>query len=225
VANASTSTDGSTDDTSQPTNNGQNTTNSSVVQQSDIDAAANDLEAANTPSAANVLQPQLAPNEQLVGNPQCQPQVSADHKAGDIADSVTVTVVFSCSGEAYDQDAAAKMAAQELAEQAKRDLGSLYALSGQITTTVKDASISDASQGTITVPVEAHGTWVLQLHRNQQQAWANSLAGKNKQAAQSFLLRQNGVKQANIHLQGGDGHTLPTDAKKIIIKVQPIAGS
>jgi len=225
VANASTSTNGSTDGTSQPTSNDQTTTNSSVVQQSDIDTAANDLEAANTPSAATVLEPQLAPNEQLVGNPQCQPQVSADHKAGDIADSVTVTVVFSCSGEAYDQNTAAKMAAQELAEQAKKDLGSQYALSGQITTKVKDASISDANQGTITIPVDASGTWVLQLHPNQQQAWANSLAGKTQEAAQSFLLRQKGIKQANIHLQGGDGHTLPTDAKKIIIKVQPIAGS
>jgi len=63
------------------------------------------------------------------------------------------------------------------------------------------------------------------LYEDQQRAWANSLAGKTKEAAQSFLLRQKGVKQANIELQGGDDRTLPTDAKKITIKVQPIAGS
>jgi hypothetical protein len=224
VANVSISANASGNDASQPASNDQNTTAQSVVQQSDIDTAANDLETANAPSAASILQPQLAHNEQLV-NPQCQPQVSADHKVGDVANSVMVTVVFSCSGEAYDQGAAEKMAAQELTEQAKKDIGDPYALSGQITTTVKDATISDASQGTISISIDARGTWVLQLHRDQQQAWANSLAGKSKEDARSFLLRQKGVKQADIQLQGGDGHTLPTDAKEITIKVQPIAGS
>ena len=225
VANISTSANASGNDASQPASNDQNTTAQSVVQQSDIDTAANDLETANAPSAASILQPQLAYNEQFVGNPQCQPQVSADHKVGDVANSVMVTVVFSCSGEAYDQGAAEKMAAQELAEQAKKDIGDPYALSSQITTTVKDATFSDASQGTISISIDARGTWVLQLHRNQQQAWANSLAGKSKEDAQSFLLRQKGIKQADIQLQGGDGHTLPTDAKEITIKVQPVAGS
>ena len=225
VADASTTANTSANDASHPTSGDQSTTTSSVVQQSDIDAAANDLATANTPAAASILQSQLALNEHLVGDPQCQPQVSVDHKVGEVANSVTVTVVFSCSGEAYDQGAAEKMAVQELTEQARKDIGGAYALSGQITTTVKDASISDASQGTITIPVDAHGTWVLQLSRNQQQAWANALAGKTKEAAQSFLLGQNGVNQADIQLQGGDGHTLPTDAKKITIKVRPIASS
>lgn len=225
VTSVSTSASASGNDSSQPASGDQNQTASPVVQQSDIDTAANDLETANAPSAASALQPQLAPNEQLVGNAQCQPQVSADHKAGDVANAVTVTVVFSCNGEAYNQDAAKKMAAQELTAQAKKDLGNAYALSGQIATTVKDASISDASQGIITISIDARGTWVLRSQRGQQQVWANSLAGKSKEAAQSFLLQQKGIKQADIQIQGGDGHTLPTDAKKITIKLQPIAGS
>ena len=57
----------------------------SVVQQSDIDTAANDLATANAPAAASILQFQLVHNEHLVGDPQCQPQVSADHKVGEVA--------------------------------------------------------------------------------------------------------------------------------------------
>ena len=186
--------------------------------------ATNDLESSKQPSAASVLQSQLAPNEQLVGNPQCQPQISANHNVGDIADEVTVKIVFSCTGEAYDRGAVEKMAAQELAKQAKEDLGDQYALSGQIKTIVKDASVSDTDQGTISITVEAQGTWVLPLSTNQQLTWANSLASGTKEAARSFLLRQKDVKQANIQLWGGDGHTLPTDAKKISFKVQPSAG-
>src|SRR5262249_16002668 len=153
----------------------------SVVQQSDIDTAANDLETTNMPAAVSIVQPQLANNEQLVGSPQCHPQVSANHKAGDIADAVTVTVVFSCNGEAYGRGAAEKIAAQELIEQAKRDIGDAYVLSDQIVAIVKDASISDASQSsTVTVVVDARGTWILQLSTGQQWAWASSLTGKTK---------------------------------------------
>jgi len=98
-----------------------------------------------------------------------------------------------------------------------------YVLSGQIATTVKNASISDTSQGTIAVLVDARGTWILQLSTDQQRAWASSLVGKTRQDAQSSL-QQRGIKRTNIQLLGGDGRTLPTNARKIIIKVQPIGG-
>jgi hypothetical protein len=224
VANVLTSANVSANSTTQPTSGNPNTTMPlSVVQQSDIDTAANDLETTKMPAAVSIVQPQLANNEQLVGSPQCLPQVSANHKAGDIADAVTVTVVFSCSGEAYDRSAAEKMAAQELIEQVKKDIGDAYVLSGQIATTVKNASISDTSQGTIAVLVDARGTWILQLSTDQQRAWASSLVGKTRQDAQSSL-QQRGIKRTNIQLLGGDGRTLPTNARKIIIKVQPIGG-
>jgi hypothetical protein len=71
-----------------------------VVQQSDIDNAANSLKASTYKSALADLNSQLQPNEHLVGNPQCTYNVSSDHAAGDKATTVTVTVVAMCTATA-----------------------------------------------------------------------------------------------------------------------------
>ena len=63
------------------------------MQQSDIDTAANSLQASTGQSALADLNSQLQPNEHLVGNPQCTYNVTSDHAAGDQATTVTVTVV------------------------------------------------------------------------------------------------------------------------------------
>src|SRR6266571_1648858 len=71
-----------------------------VVQQSDIDNAANSLKASTNQSALADLKSQLQPNEHLVGNPQCTYNVTSDHAAGDQATTVAVTVVATCTATA-----------------------------------------------------------------------------------------------------------------------------
>jgi hypothetical protein len=77
--------------------NGTDPQTYTVVQQSDIDAAANSLEASTRQSAVADLTSQLHPNEHLVGNPQCTYNVTSDHAAGDRATAVTVTVQAMCT--------------------------------------------------------------------------------------------------------------------------------
>ncbi len=205
-------------------NNGKDPQNYVAVQQSDIDNAANALINANSPNAQQSLQPQLRSNEQFINAPQCSPKVSSNHRAGDNAPSVTVSVSFTCSGEVYEADGARTMAAQLLTQQARTGPGSGYSLVGAITTTVTGATITNALQGTLTIMVSAQGKWIYQFTPAQKQALAKLIAGKKKDEAQSILLVQTGIAQVTIKLSGGDGATLPTDASKITINVNNATG-
>ena len=141
---------------------GQNSQTVTTVQQSDIDNAANMLETANTPNPQQVLQAQIRTNEQLINSAQCKPNVSSNHAAGEQATSVTVTVTFTCTGEAYDQSGALTLAQKLLMNQAKGQFGPHYTLQGSIVATVTRAVLTNAGQGTITVTVDTSGTWIVQ---------------------------------------------------------------
>jgi len=71
-----------------------------VIRQSDIDSAANSLQAATRQSAIADLQSQLRPDEHLVGDPQCTFHTTSDHAAGDLAATVTVMVTAMCTATA-----------------------------------------------------------------------------------------------------------------------------
>jgi VCBS repeat-containing protein len=193
------------------------------VQQSDIDNEAKALTNANTPNPQQVLQPQIQANERLIGTPQCKPNATSNHTAGDKATSVTVTVSFTRTGEVYDEDGARTMAAGMLKDQATTDPGSGYTLGGNVKTAVNSAIVTDARRGMITLTVNAEGVWVYQFSDAQKQAMAKLIAGKSENDAQMLLLKQTGVKQANIRLAAGDGNTLPADGDQIMVVVESVA--
>jgi len=199
-----------------PFTGGQNAGTSTVVKQSDIDGAANTLIAANTPNVQQVLQSKIQANEQLIGTPQCKPNVTSDHKVGDQAANVTVTVTFTCTGEVYDHAGALALAEQLLKQQAGSNPGSGYTLVGKVTTAITTSTVT---QATITLIVNAKGLWVFHFSDAQKQALAKLIAGKSKTDAQALLTAQSGVKQADI-----TGSTLPTDPSQITIVVRSVSG-
>jgi hypothetical protein len=83
-----------------PFTGGTDPQTSTVVQQSDIDTAANSLTASTRQNAVADLNSQLQSNEHLVGDPQCTSNTTSDHSAGDQATTVTVTVQTSCTATA-----------------------------------------------------------------------------------------------------------------------------
>ncbi|GAC1360311.1 MAG: hypothetical protein NVSMB38_44180 [Ktedonobacteraceae bacterium] len=202
---------------------GQDQQRSSVVQQSDIDGATNALESAYKPDAQQALQGQVHANEHFVGTPTCNPNVRSDHNAGDVATTVTVTVTFTCTGKVYDQQGALAMAQQWLKQDAAKNPGTAYMLVGKIVPTPEQAT--DTGQGTIAIPVTAEGVWAFQFSDAQKAQLAHLLAGKSKNDAQSILQGQQGVKQADIQLSGGNSETLPSNPSQITISVQSVAGS
>src|SRR6266568_790517 len=92
----------------------------SIVQQSDIDGAANALTASLTPGTQAALQGQVRSQEQVVPNtPACQKSTfTANHVAGDHAPNVTVTVAITCTEEVYDRQAALEIAQNLLMQKA-----------------------------------------------------------------------------------------------------------
>jgi VCBS repeat-containing protein len=169
-----------------------------------------------------VVQGQLQQGEQLVGTPQCTPHISEDHQAGARADTVTVTVSFTCTGEAFDHDGAMALAQQLLTSQATNTPGTDYAPVGQIKTTL--VSATPGNQGTVSIVVQAEGIWAYQFSVTQQQTLAQLIAGKSVQDAKNVLAVQSGVAQASIQIAGGNGQTLPTDPSLIMLVIQPVAG-
>ena len=202
---------------------GQGPQTTTIVQQSDIDGAATTLEA-NPPNAQRMLQGQVRTNEQMIGTPQCTPNVTSDHKAGDQAASVTVTVSFNCTGEVYDRDGALSMAAKQLTTQAAIRPGPGYTLAGKIATALAQAALADASTGTIKLTVNAEGIWVFHFSAAQKLSLAKLIAGKSKKDVQSLLSARKGVSSISIQVSGGDGNTLPADPGQIAIVVQSMPG-
>jgi hypothetical protein len=194
------------------------------VAQSDIDNAANSLIQANQPNAQQALQGQMQANEQFIGNPSCKPNVHPNHVAGDQATNVTVIVTFTCTGEVYDQSGALAAAEQWLTQDAAKNPGTAYTLVGKVVT-MQQGQATDTGQGTITISITAEGVWAFQFSNAQKAQLAHLLAGKSKSDAQSILQGQQGVKQADIQLSGGDGKTLPGDPGQITIFVQSVTGS
>jgi serine/threonine protein kinase len=191
-----------------------------IVAQSDIDNAVNSI---NQPDAQQTLQGEIHPHERLVDTPSCKSNVQSNHKAGDQATSVTVTVSYTCTGEVYDQDGVLAAATQWLKDDAARSPGAGYVLVGKVKTTSIQAHIVDANQGTVSVSIHAEGIWVFQFNNDQTAHLAHLLAGKSKSDAQALLQNQQGVKQFAIQFSG-NGTLFPNDPGQITIVVRSVTG-
>jgi VCBS repeat-containing protein len=198
---------------------GQDAKTTAVVAQNDIDTTASSLETALTPAVKQALPGKLNANERSFGDPQCSPNVTSDHAAGDEAAKVTVTVTMSCTVEAYDNDGAQAMAKKLLSNQAANDPGSGYGLTGNITTAVGQPTLVDTAHGTFSLPVNAEGIWVYQWNDAQKQDLAKLVAGRSAQDAKMLLQGQKGVSAVNIQLSSGSNGVLPSEASHITVDV------
>ena len=207
-----------------PFTGGQDPQTFTFVQQSDIDGVVNPLKMTLMPAAQQSLQAQVQSGERFLKTPQCTPNVSSDHAAGDQASSVTVTVKVTCSGEVYDLQGVQTMAANLLKQQAATDPGPGYALAGNLVTGITQLTLTNPSKGTLELFDTAEGIWVYQFSDAQKAMLAKLVAGKSKQAAQTLLLQQMGVARVDIQLSGGDEKTLPTDTTQITIGVLTVLG-
>jgi hypothetical protein len=113
------------------------------------------------------------------------------------------------------------MAASLLTEQASKDPGPAYALTGNIVTGVTKASVID-TKGTVSLLVSAQGVWVYQFSDAVKQDFKNHIANKSEQDAMKYLLSQPGVSDVKIVISSGT--TLP-DAAHITIEIVAIPGA
>ena len=164
---------------------GQDPQNYTFVQQSDIDGIVNPLEQQLTTTAQNNVKEQKKAGEQYV-NPsnsvQCTPNVVSNQQAGDKASSVTSTVKVTCTAEVYDQQAAETMAVTQYKNDSTINPGPGFALSGTVTAHLTQATVVD-NKGTVSLLVDAQGTWVYQITSTQEKELAQHIKGESKQDA------------------------------------------
>ena len=201
---------------------GQNSQHYTAVSQSDIDGAANPLKTSQLQSAQKAFQALIKGNEQLVNPAQCNTDVTSNHKAGDRATSVTVTVTATCTGEVYDQKAATTMATSLLMSVAQKNYGSGYVLlDNKVVTDITSASIIDA-KGTVSLNVRAEGVWFYQFSDTAKKNLAKLIAGKSEADAKTLLLHQPGVSDVQITIASGT--VLPSDPTNISIVIKTVPG-
>ena len=198
---------------------GQDPQNYTFVQQSDVDNAASALRT----QAMTGFNSQKKAGQQLVAEPSCNTKTTASPPVGAKANSVTVTVTATCSGEVYDLAGADKLAAHLLAQKAATNPGAGYALTDNIVTHAPQITSVEQS-GTIDLVIKTQGVWVYQFSAAAKTHLAQVIAGKSKEAALALLLQLAGVAQASISI-ANNGTTLPTDPTQISFTVQSVPGA
>jgi len=185
------------------------------VAKSDIDRAASPLKIAVAQSMQGALQGQVKPPEQLQILP-CSLTISPDHKAGDEAKKVTVTISETCSAIAYNSEALERKATDLLTHQAVQNLGTGYSLVGEVKITVKRATVTHTPP-LVFLSFHAQGTWIYALSYKVQQHVKELIAGKTKQDVLHVLSSLPGVEQ--VAISWGDDSRLPKDTGYIHIRL------
>jgi Baseplate J-like protein len=199
---------------------GQDAETYTTVRQADIDGLARPLLDMLTQDATFGVRFELRPQEWLVTIPACSPSISTDHAVGSRASWVSVTVSVTCRDEAYDQQAAWRVAESSFTQEMFTMLGANYALVGQVSTTLVGVRVADAKRGTLALSIEVGGVWVYHWSPAHLKALARSIAGAGKQEALTRLLRAAGVQAASILLSGRERTVLPADPSRITIIVR-----
>jgi len=202
---------------------GQDEREYTVITQGDINTAATALKTALAQSTHAALAAQLALGEGLI-TPTCIVQSIPDHRPGDEATHVKISVSESCPAIAYESPALEEQAAHVLTNVAARRLGAHYLLVGAIQVSVIRATIIDQKRETASITVHIDGTWAYHLSQQEQQSIARHVAGESKQQATLFLLHFSGVSQVTINVPGAGNAALPEDPNRIrILVLYPLA--
>jgi hypothetical protein len=188
-----------------------------VVTRSDINTVVTSLLVTLSQSENAALQAQLRPGEALITQ-NCTPHVFSDHKAGDEAKDVSVTVSETCTGIAYSAHTLTQDATQLFTSDAIKKLGAHYTLFGDIHFTISHATAMKNGQQQAQMLVEVTGILVYQFTPTIQQQLIKRVAGKTKQQAVATLLSQPGIQGAQITTRGGN-QTLPQNPGNITIVV------
>ena len=198
-----------------------------AVQQSDIDNAAQQLQgqisATESSDAQTKAQNQLGSGEQFFNSVQCNPVVTANHKANDEAANVAVNVVIKCAGVAYSTADVQAKAAKLLGGDANSQLGSEYILAGHVVASMASVSPFQVGDHQITFQVSARGVWSYYFSLDQQNTLASLVADKKQVDAKDLLAKQHGIANITIDTSGDLGTALP-NLQHIRIDIAPVKG-
>lgn len=190
---------------------GQDERNFQTVAKTDITNATIPLNVTLAQSIQGALQGQLKTNETVV-TPSCATTTTPDHRPGEEATTVKVTVSETCSAIAYNQDTLQAKVTQLLTTQAAKKLETGYSLLGIPQITVTSATPSRQ----VTLSFSSVSTWVYALGSAEQKNIKKIIAGKNTQDALKRLYSLPGVESVSMHFAGfGDDSRIPKEISHI----------
>ncbi len=195
---------------------GQNARDYTVVTGGDILNVATSLKTSLTKSEQGALNAQLTEGEALIPSP-CKQATTANHRIGEEAKEVTITVSETCSGIAYNAHTLHLLATQMITKKALQRLGTGYTILGNITASVIHAIITDQAGRIATLTMKLDATFIYQITPGEKQQLVNMIAGKSKSSALHTLVSQSGIQAASIRFIGGD--ILPHDPNHITISM------
>jgi VCBS repeat-containing protein len=203
---------------------GQNARDFPMVTSQDIGGAVATLKASLQASVQAALLTQVRPGETLITPVPCTPKVSANHAVGDEATQVRVQLDENCTGETYDTQAVQTLLMQALTQEATKQAGPGYTLSGAVQVTsvsVTPSRVTDHQQheGMLVLLVKCTGTWAYQFSDTQLRQIAQLIAGKSREQATTLLFAQRGVSQVAMTVSGMGQSSLPADASRIHLLV------
>jgi hypothetical protein len=188
-----------------------------VVTPPDLTSAEAAIEPTLLTSERAALGAQAITGENLTP-PLCAHKVLADHRIGEEAKAVTVTVSDTCSSIVYAAAEVDQDATQMETEEAVKRFGTGYSLREDVQVTIRHAAITNQARGMATLAVTLDATYVYRLSPGETQRLVRLVAGKPKQQAIALLLTQPGIQGVHIIVKGGN-QTLPQDPKAIQILV------
>jgi hypothetical protein len=195
-----------------PFHGGQNARSYQMVAQQDMNEVASSLKASLDQGVQAALSQQVQSNETLVIPVPCTSSVTPDHKVGEEASQVQVTVSETCTGEVYNTSALHDLLTQTVTQEAARRLGNGYGLVGDLQTSITKATMN-AHRGIATLQVKISSTWVYQFSQAQHDQIKLLIRGKSKDEAIALLLHMPGVQTVSISTKNGT--TIPTDIQRI----------
>mgnify|MGYP001332727395 CR=1 FL=1 len=195
-----------------PFTGGQQARDYQMVTQQDIGTVASSLKVSLGQSMQAALQTQVHTGETLITPFSCQQSILPDHQPGDEAAQLTITVNETCTGMVYSTQAYHTLIAQIANQEAKKQLGDGYCLTGEVQSSVTQATPKD--HGTFDLQVKIVGIWAYQFTQERQEHIKTLLAGKSKAQAIKALLHISGVQSVSIAIKN-NGIILPTDSADI----------
>ena len=190
---------------------GQNARTFPMVTSQDIATAETLLRPHLLASVQAALKAQLEANETQVLPVPCREAVESSSGINEEATSVTVQMSEMCTGLACDTGTLTALVTEQLARQARNELGMGYALTGMVTFNILNASPRPRA-GMITVTIKGIGAWAYQFSEGELLQMPAAIAGKNETQATTLLLHDPGVSQVEM---SGVGSTLPSDSTHI----------
>jgi Baseplate J-like protein len=190
-----------------------------VLDQRDVDSAAQSLGNAAQQVALAQVAAQVPSHMQLFSIPACEPHVDANPPVGSRSAQSSVTMTETCRGQAYSQDAARQMAIEAFVTSSTQQPLQGYRLQvsgAQIT------GVSPANQGkdALSCAVLVQGRWIYQLDPRSLVLLKQHIAGLSYPQARAVLQHTVGVRLVALRLS--EGSTLPDALSQINVAISPL---